>query len=342
MYTTAPNRRPLDDDGTLPDLISGLMWLATAAAGVAVLAIPGTPRPHLGVALLLAGFAAGWGFVSLWLGLTARTMTIHTRAGVTAGMMPVVALALWATGGAHSYLQPVLLFTALFIAYFFPPRLAWPLVALFCTAFFSPLLYDPQAAELGYPARGVLFLVAVAGQAVTVHYLKHRLLQAEAVQRGMAERDPLTGLFNRRSFDDALARATEDGRPAALVLFDFNDFKAVNDDHGHPTGDAVLRAVAQACARVVRDGDCLARIGGDEFAVVAAGAAGAGVQRIVDALDDAIADAPSPDGIPSVRATFAWAVAPQDTTDPAELFRLADERLLARKREAKRPARAAA
>jgi diguanylate cyclase (GGDEF)-like protein len=341
MDTTAPNRRPLDDEGPLPDLISGLMWLATAAAGVGVLVIPGTPRPHLVVALLLAGLAAAWGIVSIWLGATGRTMSIPMRAGVTAGTMPVVALALWATGGAHSYLQPVLLFTALFIAYFFPPRLAWPLVALFCTAFFSPLLYDPQAVDLGYPARCVLFLVAVAGQAVTVHYLKHRLLQAEAVQRGMAERDPLTGLFNRRSFDAALARAAADGGPAALVLFDFDDFKAVNDDHGHPTGDAVLRAVAGACAQVVRDGDCLARIGGDEFAIVAAGAAGTGVQRIVDALGTAIADARSPQGIPSVRATFAWAVSPHDTTDPAELFRLADQRLLTRKRDAKRLARVA-
>jgi GGDEF domain-containing protein len=298
MDAAARNQGPLDDEGPLPDLISGLMWLATAAAGVGVLVIPGTPRPHLGIALLLAGFAAAWGVISLWLGVTARTMTIQMRASVTAAMMPVVALALWATGGAHSYLQPVLLFTALFIAYFFPPRLAWPLVALFCAAFFSPLLYDAQAVELGYPARGVLFLVAVAGQAVTVHYLKHRLLQAEAVQRGMAERDPLTGLFNRRSFDDALTCAADGGGPAALVLFDFDDFKAVNDDHGHPTGDAVLRAVAQACTQVVRDGDCLARIGGDEFALVAAGS---GVQRIIDALRTAVADVPSPEGVPPVR-----------------------------------------
>jgi diguanylate cyclase (GGDEF)-like protein len=267
-------------------------------------------------------------------------MTIARRAGVTAAMMPVVALALWATGGAHSYLQPVLLFTALFIAYFFPPRLAWPLVALFCGAFFSPLAYDPQAIELGYPARGVLFLVAVAGQAITVHYLKHRLLAAEAVQRGMAERDPLTGLYNRRSFDHTLARSIDEGG-AALVLFDFDGFKAVNDEHGHPIGDAVLRAVAEACARVVRDGDCLARIGGDEFALVAPGAAGAGVERIVEALGAAIADAPSPDGVPSVQVTFASAVAPQDTTDPGELFRLADERLLASKRDLKRLPRAA-
>ena len=157
----------------------------------------------------------------------------------------------------------------------------------------------------------------------------------------MAERDPLTGLYNRRSFDDALARPTGEGGSLALVLFDFDGFKAVNDEHGHPIGDAVLRAVAGACARVVRDGDCLARIGGDEFALVAPGAASAGAQRIADALGAAIADTPSPDGVPSVQVTFASAVAPQDTTDPDELFRLADERLLARKRDAKRLARAA-
>ena len=65
------------------------------------------------------------------------------------------------------------------------------------------------------------------------------------------------------------------------------------------------------------------------------------MQRIVDALSAAIAEAPSPDDVPSVRATFAWAIAPHDTADPAQLFRLADERLLARKREAKLLARAA-
>jgi hypothetical protein len=65
------------------------------------------------------------------------------------------------------------------------------------------------------------------------------------------------------------------------------------------------------------------------------------VERIVEALGAAIADAPSPDGVPPVQVTFASAVAPQDTAAPGELFRLADERLLARKRELKRLVRAA-
>ena len=88
----------------------------------------------------------------------------------------------------------------------------------------------------------------------------------------MAERDPLTALYNRRSFDAALERAIAQPDGVGLVLFDFDDFKRINDEHGHPAGDAVLRAIAEACAEVVRDGDCLARIGGDEFALIAPGA----------------------------------------------------------------------
>jgi diguanylate cyclase (GGDEF)-like protein len=137
---------------------------------------------------------------------------------------------------------------------------------------------------------------------------------------------------NRRSFDRALSLAAD---RCALVLFDFNGFKAINDTHGHPVGDAVLRAVADACEAVVREGDCLARIGGDEFALVARGAGSTGVARIVAALDDAVDRAEMPDGVEQVRASFAWAIGPGDATDPAELFRCADERLLALKRAAR-------
>ncbi len=320
---------PPHDDGPLPDLTSGLMWLATGVAGVAVLPLPGSSHAHVAWALVLAAFAIGWGVASLAMGLRGITMPLGTRALVTAGTMPIVALALWATGGAASFLSPVMLFTALFVGYFFPPRHAWPLAALFVAAYASPLLYDGHAVARGYPARAVMFVVAVAGSVLIVQFLKRRLVHAEAHQRAMAERDPLTGLLNRRSFDAALARAA-DG--CALVLFDFNDFKAINDTHGHPTGDAVLRAVADACTSVVREGDCLARIGGDEFALIAPGAGGAGAARVVAALADAVEHAGMPEGIEQVRASFAYALAPEDGADPATLFACADERLLSRKR----------
>ena len=328
-YPTGEDPR---DEGRLADLTSAGMWTTAGVAGAVMFLLPGSPQEHLGPGLAIAGLAVGWGLVSLLLYLTRRTMSIGTRALVTAATAPLVVAAIWASGGASSFLGPLLILTALFIAYFFPPRLAWPLVALFVLVFATPLLYDPAALDVTYPARAFAFAVAIAGATFAMQRLKRRLLRAEARQRVMAERDPLTALYNRRSFDAALDAAVDRPEGAALILFDFDEFKTINDDHGHPVGDAVLRTVASACDAVVRNGDCLARIGGDEFAVVAPGARSAGVARIVAALEEAIADAQFPDGIPSVRASFAWAVAPVDTTTAAGLLDYADQRLLYRKR----------
>jgi diguanylate cyclase (GGDEF)-like protein len=329
QYPTAEDPR---DEGRLADLTSAGMWTTAGVVGSAMFLLPGSPHEHLGIGLAIAGFAVLWGVVSLLLYLTGATMSIGTRAVVTAGTAPVVAAAIWASGGASSFLGPLLLFTSLFIAYFFPPRLAWPLVALFALVFATPLLYDPTAIEVAYPARALGFAVAIGGEAFVMQLLKRRLLRAEARQRVMAERDPLTALYNRRSFDAALESALRGPDGTGLVLFDFDDFKTINDEHGHPVGDDVLRAIAAACDAVVREGDCLARIGGDEFAVIAPGARSTGVSRIVTALDEAIGAADFPEGIPPVRASFAWAVAPADAATGADLLECADQRLLYRKR----------
>jgi diguanylate cyclase (GGDEF)-like protein len=323
------------DDGPLPDLTSGLMWLATAVVGMAVRVLPGTDHSHKGWVLLLSGFAFAWGAISVVLGLRGWIMSLGLRAIVTAAMMPVVALALWATGGATSYLSPVLLFTVLFVAWFFPPRYAWPLIALLVCAYASPLVYDADAVSFGYPARAVVFTLAVAGLTFTMQFLKRRLVSAEVRQREIAERDPLTSVANRRGFDLTLAKTHEREKEYALVLFDFDDFKAINDAHGHPAGDAVLIAVAQAARSVVRNGDCLARIGGDEFALIAPGAGQSGVVRMVRALGEAVQSLQLPPGIGPVSVTFAWAIAPEDADVPDALVQCADARLLARKREGK-------
>jgi diguanylate cyclase (GGDEF)-like protein len=313
------------DDGPLPDLTSGLMWTATGLLGAAALALPGDHRAHTAVALLLAAFAVGWGLLSLWMASRGRGMTVGWRALVTATTMPIVALSLWATGGATSFLQPVMIFTALFISYFFPPRLAWPLNVLFIYAFATPLFYDDRALAVGYPARVAMFALATAGATVAIHYLKGRLVQAELYQRTMAERDALTGVSNRRAFDAALEAADRTREPYALILIDLDDFKRVNDEQGHPAGDSVLREVAAAAAGIARKGDCVARIGGDEFAVLAPGAGASGVLRLLRDLRDAI-DFP---------ATFAAGLVPDDARTPDELVAHADARLLAQKRDGK-------
>ena len=119
------------EEGPLADLTSAGMWTTSGLVGAAMFLMPGSPHEHVGAGLVIAGFAVLWGVISLLLWAKHWTMSIGARTVVTAATAPIVAAAIWASGGATSFLQPMLLFTALFVAYFFPPRLAWPLVGAF-------------------------------------------------------------------------------------------------------------------------------------------------------------------------------------------------------------------
>jgi diguanylate cyclase (GGDEF)-like protein/PAS domain S-box-containing protein len=94
----------------------------------------------------------------------------------------------------------------------------------------------------------------------------------EASLRELADKDVVTGLMNRRRFEEELdtqaERCARYGERAALVLLDLDKFKQVNDSHGHKAGDRVIRAVGRAMLERVRDSDVVARIGGDEFALL--------------------------------------------------------------------------
>lgn len=100
-----------------------------------------------------------------------------------------------------------------------------------------------------------------------------RRIAAEREARELAYLDPLTGLANRRQFEEALRTAVGSppaaGSSHAVLLLDLNGFKQINDTYGHNTGDEVLIATAQRFSRAVRDGDLVARLGGDEFVVLA-------------------------------------------------------------------------
>jgi diguanylate cyclase (GGDEF)-like protein/PAS domain S-box-containing protein len=110
--------------------------------------------------------------------------------------------------------------------------------------------------------------VHMFGRNVTHEREKLRSLEAQTIS------DYLTGLLNRKGFDRRLAEsmacasADTGARPLALLLVDLDDFKAVNDNYGHPVGDQLLVAFAQRLRACVRKGDAVARIGGDEFAVI--------------------------------------------------------------------------
>ena len=162
--------------------------------------------------------------------------------------------------------------------------------------------------------------------------LKRRLVRAEERQRVMAERDPLTGLTTAAASTPRSSTRSSLGEGAALILFDFDEFKAINDRHGHPVGDAVLRRVAAACSEVVRGDDCLARLGGDEFALIAPRAGSAGVTRIVTCSRRRSPRPRCPTAVPTSAPASPGPSPPPTRRRAAQLLNCADQRLLYRKR----------
>jgi diguanylate cyclase (GGDEF)-like protein/PAS domain S-box-containing protein len=170
--------------------------------------------------------------------------------------------------------------------------------------------------------------------------------EAELRMQHMAYHDSLTGLPNRAMFEEhlelALARARRDDLAVAVLFLDLDDFKPINDMHGHDTGDAVLRQVGTRLAAAVRDTDLVARQGGDEFLVLVADLApgddgtlaGSIVGRVARRIDEELA-------IPfrlragelSVRASIGWGIFPFEATDADSLLRRADEAMYQQKRE---------
>ena len=180
--------------------------------------------------------------------------------------------------------------------------------------------------EEPFPAE-TLRLVGVLGDQLAVG-LSH--IRDYTEKSHQALRDPLTGIYNRRVLGDALTRELlrarrEDGR-VTLTMLDIDDFKSINDVHGHDAGDEVLRRVA-ACGRdVVRPGDTFARIGGEEFALLTPGAGAAEALLVAERLRVAVAalDVLPDRGVTVSAGIAAW---PDDAQDADALRRAADEAL---------------
>ncbi|MFM1852258.1 MAG: hypothetical protein RIS54_1942 [Verrucomicrobiota bacterium] len=155
--------------------------------------------------------------------------------------------------------------------------------------------------------------------------------------RRLATRDALTGLLSRRVFDQTLTeeidRSRRFGRSFALILTDIDHFKRVNDTHGHPTGDAVLREVAQSLQAGLRNVDRIMRYGGEEFAIVVLEADMPMALDLAQRLADRVrSTSVAAQGV-SLPITLSMGVAvfPGDGADGAALVKAADEALYAAK-----------
>jgi diguanylate cyclase (GGDEF)-like protein len=154
--------------------------------------------------------------------------------------------------------------------------------------------------------------------------------------RSEADIDHLTGLANRRRFRAALAREVERfrryGTPCALLLLDIDYMKSINDEHGHPFGDTVIRHIAQRLTQVSRDTDTAARLGGEEFALLLAGIeadkAELAAQRLLGILSGELVE-----GVRKVTVSIGLAACPAHANSERTLYAASDAALYVAKNE---------
>lgn len=188
-----------------------------------------------------------------------------------------------------------------------------------------------------------LLAVVVAASVGVLESMRARLEREQAALRATALRDPLTGLANRRAFEERLAyevaRHKRKGRTFALIALDMDGFKSVNDRFGHKAGDEILRDVAASLRGVVREEDTVARLGGDEFCLLAPETDREGAERLATRAEEAVARAAA--GLEGLGASAGVAVFPEDGRDGAAVHEAADAAALYAKRRRVPPRRAA-
>lgn len=233
--------------GRWPKILEARQVIPAIAAMALIAVLVITTRDRLGLvsqAIIAAGFAAGT--MALFRGTTAGTLWLVT-----------------------AFVARTLLSTAEAVAY------AVNLSAGTTEAMFAVPANAILAAHYSLDI-GVQWLLAM-GMVIAIDARKQRqleaansqMIEAQAGLRRLADRDPLTGLANRRALPEVLRAVQPHG--AQVIFFDLNDFKKINDEHGHQAGDECLARFATALTQCFRPSDAIVRYGGDEFVVVAAG-----------------------------------------------------------------------
>jgi diguanylate cyclase (GGDEF)-like protein len=282
--------------------------------------------------------ALGWGitagcsaFALAWLVLPWERMEqrwVHLPMVTGLGLL---VLGTWNTGGMDSPFILFFIYVTLVAAYFSTRRQTRWIVALVCLSSATPLLYAPDGQLSEALLRWMLIAGVAAGVAIPIQRSRAHLRAAAYAAQALALQDPLTGVGNRRAFEQRvaaeLARSRRHALPFAVLYVDLDGFKAVNDRLGHSAGDAVLRRVALGASTAVRGEDFVGRYGGDEFAVLLPGAGDEEARRVAARISAAVERA-APSGVASgLSASAGWAVFPRDGHTLEALMDVADDGL---------------
>lgn len=207
-----------------------------------------------------------------------------------------------------------------------------------------------QAISLHVTLGGVLILLAVAIAWITRRSLRRdshiiysqvsELEQAGTLLEHQATHDPLTGLANRalfyRRLEEAIQHAGEEHFSVAVMYIDLDDFKQVNDMHGHAAGDALLLAVARRLQQVVRKSDTTARLGGDEFALLFAGIESDSCGDLCNKVEREVGQLVYHNGVSLKPAcSIGYAIYPRDGCKLDDLLNAADAKMYESKRARK-------
>jgi diguanylate cyclase (GGDEF)-like protein len=245
----------------------------------------------------------------------------------------------WSLGADSARQLPGLLIV-MFFGVIALPRAVDALVNVPLALLSVPIVLPPHAGapDVVYVAAHFATVVALVWAACALverfaaqSFAYHARLQLEA------STDALTGLANRREFEAGMVREMERARrlgvPLSLALIDIDFFKRINDAHGHDAGDLVLQAVARALLASIRKSDLLARIGGEEFALVMLGTQPPGARVVLERLRQAVAALEVGTGAARVACTVSIGLTDrvEGDRDWAALYKRADQALYAAK-----------
>ena len=250
-----------------------------------------------------------------------------------------VALVVWLSDGRESPYTTLFLLWVGVAAASHPPRRTLGIVAATCVLAVLPFFYDSWSNVFaGDMALRLVIWSALAMMACVwttrVRMQRVDLKAEEEHAQRQARFDPLTGLGNRRAFDERLDRAIDQARlnaePLSVIVSDLDDFKEINDSFGHLSGDELLRTAAAAMRAAVRDHDACYRWGGDEFAVLLPGVEQDVAEKVAERVSSSIvASCIRPGGNPQ---TLAWGTAElAPHMQSSDLLASADLALMTRK-----------
>jgi diguanylate cyclase (GGDEF)-like protein len=298
----------------------------------------------IGIASIVASAFLGWWLLSLvalavgvllWL---ERAYRVTRRpewvsVGSLASLELILAAAVAGTGGVHSPMAGWLVIPIVMLASRFPWRIVaiGVVVSIACTLTAGAVANRLPAAAL---APWGVAVACWAALLLSVVAATGALLSAELKSRGDAVTDPLTGLGNRlamiNGFEAAATQATVMNAWTSVVMCDLDNFKDINDTHGHGDGDVVLRTAAWAMQRELRVFDSVYRIGGDEFVVLLPGLELGDALQVADRLRRSVAA--GRDGRFGITVSAGVAAARGAEVVPDTLLRDADQALYAAKR----------